>query len=72
MLASGEKNAYTASMDKNTALRMLGGIKAAADAIGISTQAILQWPNPLPPRIADRVQAALWRQSIQRKRTETA
>lgn len=33
----------------------------AADAIGINSQAISQWPAELPARLADRVQAALWR-----------
>ena len=35
---------------------------AAARAIGCTYQAVDKWPDDLPPRIADRVQAALWRQ----------
>ncbi len=49
-------------MQKIEAIRLLGGSeRAAADAIGVSIQAVCAWPDPLPPRIADRVQAALWR-----------
>jgi hypothetical protein len=49
-------------MEKSEAIRLLGGSpKAAADAIGISPQAVSGWPDVLPQRIADRVQAALWR-----------
>lgn len=51
-------------MDKTEAIRLLGGTrKSAALAIGVEVQAISAWPDPLPPRIADRVQAALWRAS---------
>lgn len=33
------------------------------DAICISASAVSQWPDELPLRMSDRVQAALWRQS---------
>lgn len=53
-------------MDKQEAIRLLGGtIGAAATAIGVTPQAVYGWPDPLPQRIADRVQAALWRMSQQ-------
>lgn len=49
-------------MLKTEALELLGGTPAAAAReVGVSTQAISQWPDQLPPRIVDRVQAALWR-----------
>lgn len=49
-------------MLKAQAIELLGGtVTAAADAIGVSYQAVVKWPDVLPPRIADRVQAALWR-----------
>ena len=55
-------------MEKARAIELLGGtVAAAADAVGVSYQAVDKWPDPLPPRIADRVQAALWRLSQQRK-----
>ena len=51
-------------MNKFKALELLGGsVSTAAAAIGISSQAITQWPEELPQRIVDRVQAALWRMS---------
>lgn len=51
-------------MRKSEAIELLGGsIPAAADAIGVSYQAVVKWPDELPARIADRVQAALWRKS---------
>lgn len=49
-------------MKKTEALDLLGGTPAAvARAIGITPSAVSQWPDDLPPTIADRVQAALWR-----------
>lgn len=49
-------------MLKVEAIKLLGGsVSAAADAVGVSYQAIGKWPEVLPARIADRVQAALWR-----------
>lgn len=49
-------------MKKAEAIEALGGsIAAAAEAINVSYQAVNQWPEELPPRISDRVQAALWR-----------
>jgi hypothetical protein len=49
-------------MEKAEAIRLLGGtVAAVAEAIGISPQAVSLWPDTLPPRIADRVQAALYR-----------
>ena len=43
-------------MFKTTAINMLGGTTtAAAQAMGISYQAVKQWPPRLPSRIADRV-----------------
>ena len=47
---------------KTHAIELLGGtVTSAADAIGVSYQAIVKWPAELPPRIVDRVQAALYR-----------
>ena len=52
-------------MLKTKAIELLGGsISAAAEAIGISYQAVNQWPEDLPPRIADRVYAALARKNM--------
>ena len=51
-------------MLKSEAIKLLGGtVPAAAAAVGVSYQAVDKWPDPLPRRIADRVQAALWRMS---------
>lgn len=45
-------------MLKTKAIELLGGsTAAAANAIGISYQAVNKWPDELPPRIADRVYA---------------
>ena len=52
-------------MLKSKAIELLGGtIVAAAEVIGVSYQAINQWPEELPKRIADRVLAALARQHL--------
>lgn len=51
-------------MNKAQAINLLGGsVTAAAQAIGVTASAVTQWPDDLPPRIVDRVQAALWRKS---------
>lgn len=70
MLVSQVQACFNSGMDKSEAIRLLGGsISAAARAVGITTQAVSQWPDPLPPAIADRVQAALWRASAQSPKT---
>lgn len=53
-------------MKKSRALELLGGsVGAAAKSIGrISSAAISQWPEDLPPRIEDRVLAALARKYL--------
>ena len=49
-------------MLKTEAIKLLGGtVPLAAAAIGVTYQAVDKWPDELPQRIADRVQAALWR-----------
>lgn len=60
-------------MLKKTAIDLLGGsVSAAADAIGISYQAVDKWPEDLPPRIADRVLAALARKHLPEKLLKAA
>ncbi len=50
------------AMNKSEAIQQLGGsIAEAAKAIGVTYQAVNQWPEVLPRRIVDRVEAALWR-----------
>lgn len=49
-------------MLKITAINLLGGtIPAAAEAIGVTYQAVDKWPDELPQRIVDRVFAAVVR-----------
>lgn len=51
-------------MDKQKAIELLGGsVSQAAKQIGVSYQAVRKWPDVLSPRIADRVVAAIARQS---------
>lgn len=51
-------------MIKSDAIALLGGtVASAALEIGCSYQAVDKWPDELPARIADRVQAALWRRA---------
>lgn len=55
-------------MNKQKAIKLLGGsIAEAAKNIGISYQAVSKWPDVLPPRISDRVIAALARASNTKK-----
>lgn len=52
-------------MLKSTAIELLGGtIAAAAAAVRVSYQAVDKWPDDLPPRIEDRVLAALARKHL--------
>ena len=49
-------------MRKQQAINLLGGsVFGAAEAIGVNSQAISQWPDDLPRRLVDRVIAALVR-----------
>lgn len=49
-------------MRKTEAIQLLGGTNTAtAAAVGVSVSAVSQWPDVLPQRIVDRVQAAQWR-----------
>lgn len=55
-------------MTKTEAIRLLGGTPtAAAREIGITVGAVCLWPEELPERISDRVQAALWRREQSEK-----
>ena len=52
-------------MKKTEATRLLGGTTAAAaQAMGITPQAYYQWPDELPPRLQDRVVAAIARKLL--------
>lgn len=52
-------------MRKTEGIEVLGGsARSAAEAIGVSPQAVCDWPELLPPRIADRVVAAWARQHL--------
>lgn len=52
-------------MEKKRAIELLGGtVSSAAEAIGITTSAVSQWPDELPDRVADRVLAALVRRHM--------
>ena len=52
-------------MQKLKAIELLGGTTtAAAEAIGISYQAVDKWPDVLPDRISDRVLAVLARKHL--------
>lgn len=54
-------------LKKLDAIRMCGGTTVTtARLIGVTKSAVSQWPDPLPPRIADRVYAALYRQQQER------
>jgi hypothetical protein len=53
-------------------LERFGSVRATADAVGVSSQAVSQWPDPLPPRIEDRVVAALARRSGRKPKRKAA
>lgn len=49
---------------KSLAIRVFGGHKALADAIGIRPQTLSGWPEVLSPRLQDRIEAALHREGL--------
>jgi len=51
-------------MDKEKAIEKFGTQADLARAIGCSRASVNGWPDPLPPRIADRVIAACVRAGI--------
>ncbi len=52
-------------MFKADAIKLLGGtISSAARKVGITASAVSQWPDQLPPAIADRVVAAIARERL--------
>lgn len=52
-------------MKKARAIELLGGtVSAAAEACNVTTSAISQWPDDLPPNIENRVLAALARKHL--------
>jgi transcriptional repressor of cell division inhibition gene dicB len=60
---------FNQAMNKQKAIELLGGsVTAAAAAVGVSYHAIAKWPDVLPRRIADRVEAALYRQLTAKRR----
>lgn len=52
-------------MEKTKAIELLGGtVAAAAKEIGVTYQAVSNWPDVLPDRISDRVIAAIARKKF--------
>lgn len=65
MVADSTELWFNEPMLKTKAIELLGGsITAAADAIGVTYQAVDKWPDELPARLVDRVQAALARKHL--------
>lgn len=60
-----ENYGFLRVMNKAEAIQHFGSISALAVAVGVTHQAISRWPDPLPPRIADRVIAAALRKNGQ-------
>jgi len=50
-------------MEKKEIIKFFGSVTEAARVVGVSHVAVVQWPDVLPPRIADRVIGAMHRQS---------
>jgi hypothetical protein len=65
MLATSMQACFNLGMRKDFALSVLGpNPKDLAAAVGVSRSAVQQWPDVLPPRIADRVLAAIARKHL--------
>ena len=54
-------------MDKAHAIELFGSTGELAKAVGVSSQAISQWPAKLPDRLADRVTAAWARKHLAKR-----
>ena len=54
---------YLVCMTKTEAIRMFGTATRLARAIGITPQAVYQWPEVLTPALNDRVMAAMMRRT---------
>lgn len=52
-------------MKRETAIAAFGGVAKLAAALGITRQAIYQWPDDLPQDQSDRVYGAAMRIGIQ-------
>jgi hypothetical protein len=50
-------------MNKHELISNFGSVKAVADLVGVTVKAVYKWPEDLPPRIADRIIGAAWRQN---------
>jgi len=48
-------------MDKNTIIEIFGGTPTLARELGISQQAVYQWPDRLSERQEDRIIRLAWR-----------
>lgn len=65
-------------MKKSEALAIFGGsVQRCAETLGITVQAVGQWPDDLPTRISDRVLGAAFRRGLlgptkQKPREDTA
>lgn len=56
-------------MLKTEAIKLFeGSIAQLSEEVGVSYRAVHKWPDVLPDRISDRVQAALWRREHGMKR----
>lgn len=49
-------------MEKTIAINLFGGVTRTARALGVAQPCVSRWSDTLPPRIVDRVIAALVRE----------
>ena len=68
MKRGAQRRRTFSTMTKEQAINLLGGsMTEAARRVGVSVQAINQWPEGvLPTQLSDRVEAALWREHMAR------
>src|SRR5262245_53839216 len=69
--AKGPRMTAADTMTKAEAIALLGGTQVeAAIRVGITEQAVSNWPKVLSPKIRDRVQAVLWREHVAARERE--
>lgn len=59
-------------MEKAKVIALFGSVTATAKALGISPQAVSDWPDTLSPAVADRVRGACARLRVNLTRLDAA
>lgn len=59
-------------MSKDQAIKLFGQVKDLANALGVTRQAIYQWPDELPQHQIDRINGAALRVGLTKTQPESS